>query len=127
VAQGKDRNKPEGGGAYGRYNGQTAHAHQQGDERSGHNRLPFRAKHMGVTVQRLMHRQGAVHIIAPEKEKTELTMDAAKAMKEMPKTTDKSSLNPPLMSSLFIINITPQRAIATMEIHFPAGPVMVFT
>jgi hypothetical protein len=32
-----------------------------------------------------------------------------------------------LLSSLFIINITPQSAIATMEIHFPAGPVMVFT
>jgi hypothetical protein len=104
VAQGKDRDNPEGGGAYGRYGGQAAHAHQQGDERGGHNRLPFRAKHMGVTVQGLMHRQGAVHITAPEKEKTELTMDAAKAMKEMPKTTDRSSLKPPLMSSLFNAN-----------------------
>ena len=64
---------------------------------------------------------------APEKEKTLLTMLAANAMKEMPKTTDKSSLKPPLMSSLFMIKMTPQRAIATMEIHLPAGPVMVFT
>ena len=64
---------------------------------------------------------------APEKEKTLLTMEAAKAMKLMPKTTDKSSLKPPEISSLFMMKITPQRAIATMEIHFPAGPVMVFT
>ena len=64
---------------------------------------------------------------APEKEKTLLTMLAANAMKEMPKTTDKSSLKPPLMSSLFMIKMTPHRAIATMEIHLPAGPVMVFT
>ena len=64
---------------------------------------------------------------APEKEKTLFTMDAAKAMKLMPKTTDKSNLNPPLMSSLFIINMTPHKAIATMLIHLPAGPVMVFT
>ena len=64
---------------------------------------------------------------APEKENTEFTMLVAKAMKEMPKTTDKSSLKPPLMSSLFMIKITPHSAIATMEIHLPAGPVMVLT
>ena len=28
---------------------------------------------------------------------------------------------------MFIMNMTPQRAIATIEIHLPAGPVMVFT
>jgi hypothetical protein len=56
---------------------------------------------MGVAVQGLVNGKGAVHITAPENEKTELTMEAAKAMKEMPKTTDKSNLNPPLMSSLF--------------------------
>jgi hypothetical protein len=56
---------------------------------------------MGVTVQGLVNGKGAVHTTAPEKEKTELTMEAAKAMKEMPKTTDKSSLNPPDISSLF--------------------------
>ena len=64
---------------------------------------------------------------APEKENTLFTMLAAKAIKLMPKTTDSSSLKPPEISSLFIINMTPQRAIATMEIHLPAGPVMVFT
>lgn len=32
-----------------------------------------------------------------------------------------------LFSSLFIMNMTPHSAIATMEIHLPAGPVMVFT
>lgn len=64
---------------------------------------------------------------APEKENTEFTMLVAKAMKEMPNTTDKSSLKPPEISSLFMMKITPQRAIATMEIHLPAGPVMVFT
>ena len=31
------------------------------------------------------------------------------------------------ISFLFMMKITPQRAIATMEIHLPAGPVMVFT
>jgi hypothetical protein len=55
---------------------------------------------MRVTVQGLMDRQGAVHITAPEKEKTLFTMDAAKAMKLMPKTTDSNSLKPPEISSL---------------------------
>jgi hypothetical protein len=82
---------------------------------------------MRVTVQGLMNGQDAVHITAPENEKTLLTIDAAKAMKEIPKTTDSNSLKPPLISSLFIIKTTPQSAIATMEIHLPAGPVMVFT
>jgi len=40
-------------------------------------------------------------MIAPVNEKTLFTMLAAKAMKEIPKTTDKSSLNPPDISSLF--------------------------
>jgi len=56
---------------------------------------------MRVTVQRLMDRDSAVHITAPEKEKTLLTMDAAKAMKLIPNTTDSSSLKPPEISSLF--------------------------
>jgi hypothetical protein len=38
---------------------------------------------------------------APEKEKTLFTMLAAKAIKEMPNTTDSSSLKPPEISSLF--------------------------
>lgn len=42
---------------------------------------------------------------APEKEKTLLTMLAANAMKEMPNTTDKSSLKPPEISSLFKVNL----------------------
>ena len=75
-----------------------------------------------------MDREGTAHqITAPLKLKTLFTMLAANAMKEMPKTTDKSSLKPPLMSSLFIMKMTPHSAIATMEIHLPAGPVMVFT
>ena len=45
----------------------------------------------------------------------------------MPKTTDKSSLKPPEMSSLFMMKMMPQIAIAVMEIHLPAGPVMVPT
>jgi hypothetical protein len=56
---------------------------------------------MRVAMQGLMDREGAVHSTAPEKENTLLTMDAAKAMNEMPKTTDSSSLKPPLISSLF--------------------------
>ena len=32
---------------------------------------------------------------------TEVTILAAKAMNEMPRTTDSRNLNPPLMSSLF--------------------------
>ena len=31
------------------------------------------------------------------------------------------------MALLFIIKMTPHRAIATMLVHLPAGPVMVFT
>ena len=42
---------------------------------------------------------------APEKENTEFTMLVAKAMKEMPNTTDKSSLKPPEISSLFIMQV----------------------
>jgi hypothetical protein len=125
--QGEDRDNPEGYSRYRGNSGQTPDPDQQGDQGRGHNRLAFRAHDMSVTVQGLMNRQGAVHITAPEKENTELTMDAAKAMKEIPNTTDSSSLKPPLMSSLFIMKMTPQRAIATMEIHFPAGPVTVFT
>lgn len=64
---------------------------------------------------------------APEKENTLLTMLAAKAIKLMPKTTDNNNLKPPEISSLFMIKMTPHSAIATMEIHLPAGPVMVFT
>jgi hypothetical protein len=48
-----------------------------------------------------MDRERTAHITAPEKEKTLFTMDAAKAMKLMPKTTDRSSLKPPEISSLF--------------------------
>ena len=58
-----------------------------------------------MAVQRLMNGEWATHMTAPEKEKTLFTMDAAKAMKLMPKTTDKSSLKPPLMSSLFKVNL----------------------
>jgi len=60
---------------------------------------------MGVPVQGLMDRKRPTHMTAPEKEKTLFTMDAAKAMKLMPKTTDSSSLNPPEMSSLFKVNL----------------------
>jgi hypothetical protein len=56
---------------------------------------------MGVAVQGLVDGERPAHMTAPEKEKTLFTMDAAKAMKLMQKTTDKSNLNPPLMSSLF--------------------------
>lgn len=74
-----------------------------------------------------MDGKSAPHITAPEKEKTEFTILAAKAMKDMPKTTDRSSLKPPLISSLFMMKMTPHSAIATILIHLPAGPVMVFT
>jgi hypothetical protein len=56
---------------------------------------------MRVTVQGLMDQDGAVHITAPEKENTLLTILAANAMNEIPKTTDSNSLKPPLISSLF--------------------------
>ena len=58
-----------------------------------------------MAVQRLMNGERTAHMIAPEKENTLLTMDAAKAMKLMPNTTDRSSLKPPLMSSLFKVNL----------------------
>lgn len=106
---------------------QAAHAHQQRDQGAGHDQFPFRAEHMGMPVQGLVNGEKAPHITAPEKEKTEFTMLAAKAMKEMPNTTDKSSLKPPDRSSLLVMKMTPQSAMATMEIHLPAEPVMVFT
>ena len=57
---------------------------------------------MGMAMQGLMDRKSTAHqITAPLKLKTLFTMLAANAMKEMPKTTDKSSLKPPEMSSLF--------------------------
>jgi len=99
--QGEHGHQPEAHGGNGGYGGESTDPDQQGDQGGGHNRLPFSAKNMGVTVQGLVDRQGAVHITAPEKENTELTMDAAKAMKLIPKTTDSRSLKPPLMSSLF--------------------------
>ena len=58
-----------------------------------------------MAVQGLMNGEESPHMTAPEKENTEFTMLAAKAMKEIPKTTDKSNLNPPLMSSLFKVNL----------------------
>jgi len=99
--QGEHGHQPEGHGGNSGYGGHAAHAHQKGNERGCHNRLTFRAQDMRVAVQGLVDRQGTVHITAPEKENTELTMLAAKAMNEMPKTTDKRSLKPPLISSLF--------------------------
>jgi hypothetical protein len=85
---------------------QTAHAHKQGDKGTGHYQFPFRTKNMGMAVQGLVNRERTTHITAPEKENTEFTILAAKAIKLMPKTTDKSSLNPPLISSLFKANFT---------------------
>ena len=58
-----------------------------------------------MAVQRLMNGERTAHITAPEKENTLFTMLAAKAIKEIPKTTESSSLKPPLMSSLFKVNL----------------------
>lgn len=106
---------------------QAPHADQQCHQPGRHDQFPFRAEYVRVSMQRLMYGQRPHHSTAPEKENTELTMDDAKAIKEIPKTTPSSSLKPPEMSSLFMMNMIPQIAIAVIEIHLPAGPVMVFT
>jgi len=81
--QGEHCHEPEGYGGNDGYGGQPPDPDQQGNQGGGHNRLAFRAQDMRVAMQGLMDRQGAVHITAPEKENSELTMDAAKAMKRV--------------------------------------------